>query len=147
MQSTTSNGPLASSIDKPGLVYQLQKINGMDKKRRSRTRRDQPTVNRPGQPYQKSSPRTRTNASMVQSTSPDLSGRSPPRHKDVSHVPKVEASSFHFDPPPPRTSSDEYRSPYSSATSPSRSSSPSSLHYLCPGTSSSSSGSRNLSPL
>ena len=119
----------------------------MEKKRRSRTRRDQPAANKPGQPYQKSSPHTRTNASTAQSTSPDPSSRSPPRRKDVSHVPRVEAPSSYPDPLPPRNSSDEYRSPYSSTTSPSRSSSPSSPHYLSPGTSSSSSGSRNLSPL
>jgi hypothetical protein len=54
-QSTTS----ASSIDKPSLVYQLQKMNGMEKKRRSRTRKDQPSADRPGQPYQKSNLHTR----------------------------------------------------------------------------------------
>ncbi|KAF9653585.1 hypothetical protein BDM02DRAFT_1589828 [Thelephora ganbajun] len=146
-QSMTSNDSSASSIDKPSLVYQLQKMNGMEKKRRSRTRRDQPAANKPGQPYQKNYPHTRTSPSTAQSTSSDPSSRSPSRRKDASRVSRVEASSSHFDPPPPRTSPDEHRSPYSSATSPSRSSSPSSPYYPSAGTSSSSPGSRNLSPL
>ena len=119
----------------------------MEKKRRSRTRRDQSTANKPGQPYQKSSPNTRTNSSTAQSTSSNPSGRSSPRRKDTSRVSRVEGPSSYFDPLPPRNSSDEYRSPYSSATSPSRSSSPSSPYYPNAGTSSSSPGSRNLSPL
>ena len=117
----------------------------MEKKRRSRTRRDQPAAHRPGQPYQKSSPNKRTSPSTVQSTSSDPSGRSPPGRKDASRVSRVEESSFYFDPLPPRISSDEYRSQYSSVTSPSRSSSPSSPHYPSAGTSSSP-GSKNLSP-
>jgi hypothetical protein len=139
----SSNPSSPSSIDKPSLVYQLQKLNGMEKKRRSRTRRDQPAANKPGQPYQKSSPHARTNPP----TSPDLSGRSPPRRKDVSRVSRVEASTSYFDPLQPRNSPDEYRSAYPSAASHSRSSSPSSPYYPSAGTSSSSSGSRNLSPL
>ena len=59
---------------------------------------------------------------------------------------RIEGPSPYFDPLSPRTSSDEYKSPYSLATSPSRSSSPSSLHYHSTGTSSSP-GSSNLSPL
>lgn len=118
----------------------------MEKKRRSRTRRDQPAANKPGQPYQKSSPHTRTNPSTAQSTSSDPSGRSPPRRKDASRVSRAEGSSSYFDPLPPRNSSDEYGSQYSSATSPSRSSSPSSPYYPSAGTSSSSPGSKNLSP-
>jgi len=119
----------------------------MEKKRRSRTRRDQPTADKPGQPYQKNSPHTRTNSSTAQSTSSDPSGRSPPRRKGAPRVSKVEAPSSYLDPLPPINSSDEYRSPYSSTTSPSRSSSPSSPYYPGAGTSSSSPGSRNLSPL
>jgi len=117
----------------------------MEKKRRSRTRRDQPAANKPGQPYQKSS--ARTNPSTAQPAPPDPSGHSPSRRKDASRVSRVEASSSYFDPLPPRTSSDEHRSPYSSTTSPSRSSSPSSPYYPSAGTSSSSPDSRNLSPL
>jgi len=115
----------------------------MEKKRRSRTRRDQPAANKPGQPYQKSSPNTRTNSSTAQSTSSDPSGHSPPRQKDASRVSRTEGSSSHFDPFPPRNSPDEHRSQYST----SRSSSPSSPYYPTPGTSSSSLGSKNLSPL
>ena len=120
-------------------------MNGMEKKRRSRTRRDQPAANKPGQPYQKGSSHARTNSSTVQSTPPDPSDRSPSRRKDTSRVPRVETSS-HLDPLPPRTSSDEHRSLYSSTTSPTRSSSPSSA-YPSAGTASSSPDSRNLSPL
>ena len=121
----------------------------MEKKRRSRTRRDQPPANKPGQPYQKSSPNIRTSSSTAQSTSPDPSGHSPSRRKDASRVSGVEASSSssHFDPLPHRTSPDEYRPPLTSTTSPSRSSSPSSPYYPSAGTSSSSPDSRNLSPL
>lgn len=119
----------------------------MEKKRRSRTRRDQPAANKPGQPYQKSSPNTRVNPPTTQSTSPGPSGHSPPRRKDVSRVSRVETSTTYFDPLQPTNSPDEYRSAYASATSPSRSSSPSSPYYPSAGTSSSSSGSRNLSPL
>ena len=122
-------------------------MNGMEKKRRSRTRRDQPAANKPGQPYQKSSPHTRTNSSTAQSTTSDPSGRSPSRRKDASRGSRVEGPSSYFDPLPSRNTSDEYRSPYSSAASPSRSSSPSSPYYTSAGTSSSSPGSRNLSPL
>jgi len=150
LQSTTtsSNGSSASSVDKPSLVYQLQKINGMEKKRRSRTRRDQPATNKPGQPYQKSHPHPRTNPSTAQQpTSPDPSGRSPSRRKGTSRVSRVEASSSRFDNPPPRTSADDHRPAYSSTTSPSRSSSPSSPYYPSAGTSSSSPGSRNVTPL
>ncbi|KAF9788021.1 hypothetical protein BJ322DRAFT_1018687 [Thelephora terrestris] len=139
-QSTTS----ASSIDKPSLVYQLQKMNGMEKKRRSRTRRDQPSADRPGQPYQKSNLHTRTTSSTTQPASPDPSSRSPSRRKDTS---RAETSPSYFDTFPPATSSDEHRSPYSSVTSPSRSSSPSSPYYLDAGTSSSSPGPRSISPL
>jgi hypothetical protein len=142
-QSTTS----ASSIDKPSLVYQLQKMNGMEKKRRSRTRRDQPSADRPGQPYQKSNLHTRTTSSTTQPASPDPSSRSPSRRKDTSRVSKAETSPSYFDTFPPATSSDEHRSPYSSVTSPSRSSSPSSPYYLDAGTSSSSPGPRSISPL
>ncbi|KAF9790766.1 hypothetical protein BJ322DRAFT_1104414 [Thelephora terrestris] len=42
-----------TSIKNPSLVYRLQKMNGMERKRRSRTRRDQPSADRPGQPYQR----------------------------------------------------------------------------------------------
>ena len=119
----------------------------MEKKRRSRTRRDQPAANKPGQPYQKSSPHTRTNSSTSQSTSSDLSGHSPSRRKDTSRGSRVEGPSSYFDPLPPRNTSDEYRSPYSSAASPSPSSSSSSPYYTSAGTSSSSPGSGNLSPL
>lgn len=119
----------------------------MEKKRRSRTRRDQPAANKPGQPYQKSYTRPRADSSAAESTSPDLSGRSPSRRKDPSRVARIEASSSHFDPLIPRTSSDEHRSPYSSTASPSRSSSPPSPYYPSAGTSSSSPGSGNLSPL
>lgn len=142
-----SSNDSTPSVDKPSLVYQLQKMNGMEKKRRSRTRRDQPAPNKPGQPYQKSNPRPRSDSSTAESTSPDPSGRSPSRRKDASRVSRVEASSSHFDPLPPRASPDEHRSPYTSAASPSRSSSPSSPHYPSAGTSSSSPGSGNLSPL
>ena len=148
-QSTTasSNGSSASSVDKPSLVYQLQKISGMEKKRRSRTRRDQPTTDKPGQPYQKSRPRTRADSSAAEQTSPDPSGRLPSRRKDASRVSRVEGSSSDFDLLPPRTSADEYRTPHASTISPSRSSSPPSPYYPSVGTSSSSPGSGGLSPL
>jgi hypothetical protein len=119
----------------------------MEKKRRSRTRRDQPAANKPGQPYQKGSPRTRTNSSTAQPTSPDPPGRSPSRRRGASRASGVEASSSYSDPLPPRTSSDEYRSTHSSTISSSRSSSPSSPYYPSAGTSSSSPGPSNLSPL
>jgi hypothetical protein len=128
------------------LVYQLQKLNGMEKKRRSRTRRDQPATNKPGQPYQKSHPHGRTSSSTNQPASPELPSSSPSRRRDTSRVLKAEVSPSYFDAPPPRTSADEYISPYSSATSPARSSSPSSPYYLSAGTSSFP-GSRNISPL
>ena len=118
----------------------------MEKKRRSRTRRDQPTTDKPGQPYQKSHPRTRADSSAAEPTSPDPSGRSPSRRKDT-RVSRVEGSSSDFDLLPPRTSADEYRTPHASTTSPSRSSSPSSPYYPSVGTSSSSPGSGGLSPL
>jgi len=148
-QSTTmsSNGSSATSVDKPSLVYQLQKMNGMEKKRRSRTRRDQPAANKPGQPYQKGYPHPRTSPSTAHSTPPDPSGRSPSRRKDSPRVSRVEVSSSHFDPLPPRTSADEHRSVYSSITSPSRSSSPSSPYYHGAGTSSSPPESKNVTPL
>lgn len=141
-QSTSS----ASSIDKPSLVYQLQKMNGMEKKRRSRARRDQPATNKPGQPYQKNHPHTRASSSTNQPASPDPSNRSPTRRKDTPRVSNVEEAPTYFDLPPHTASQDEHRSPYSSAASPSRSSSPSSPYYLSAGTSSSP-GSSNISPL
>ena len=121
-------------------------MNGMEKKRRSRTRRDQPAPNKPGEPYQKNQPHTRTNSSMTQPASPDPSNRSPSRRKSTSRASKVEASSpSYFDAHLPKPSSDEHRAFYSSATSPSRSSSPSSPYYLSAGTSPSP-DLRNLSP-
>ena len=148
-RSTTvsSNGSSASSVDKPSLVYQLQKMNGMEKKRRSRTRRDQPAPTKPGQPYQKGYPHPRTNPPTAQSTSPDPSGRSPSRRKESPRLSRVEASSSHFDPLPSRTSVDEHRPTYPSTTSPARSSSPSSPYYPGAGTSSSSPGLKNVTPL
>ena len=142
----TSTGSSTSSIDKPSLVYQLQKMNGMEKKRRSRTRRDQLAANKPGSPYQKSRHHTRTDTSTAQQTPPGPSGHLPSRCKDVSRFSGVEASASCFDPLPPRASSDEHILPQSSATSLSRSSSPSSPYHLSAGTSSSP-GSTNLSPL
>ena len=144
LQSTVNGS--TSSIDKPSLVYQLQKMNGMEKKRRSRTRRDQPTANKPGHPYQKSSTHPRADYSATESTSPDPSDRSPSRRMDASRVARVETSSSHLDPLIPRTWSNEHRSPYPTI-SPSRSSSPSSPYYHSAGTSSSSPGSGNSSPL
>lgn len=140
-----SQSTSTSSIDKPSLVYQLQKMNGMEKKRRSRTRRDQPPSNKPGQPYQKNNPQTRASSSTIQPASPDPSNRSPSRRKDTPRVSNVEEAPSYFD-LTPHTASPEHRSPYSSAASPSRSSSPSSPYYLSAETSSSS-GSRNISPL
>ena len=118
----------------------------MEKKRRSRTRRDQPSTDRPGQPYQKSNFHARATSSTTQPESPDLSNRSPSRRKDTSRVSKGETSPSYFDTLSPTTLSDEHRSPYPLATSPSRSSSPSSPYYLSTGTSPSP-GPRNLSPL
>jgi hypothetical protein len=119
----------------------------MEKKRRSKTRRDQPAVNKPGEPYQKNHLHTRTNSSTTQPGSPDPSSRSPSRRKDSSRISRVEASPSYFDIHQPKPSPDEYRSLYSSAASPSRSSSPSSPYHLSAGTSSSSPDSRNISPL
>ena len=121
-----------SSIEKPSLVYQIQKINGMEKKRRSRTRRDQPAANKPGEPYQKNHPHSRTSSSTTQPASPDTPSRSPSRRKDNSRVSKVEASPSYFDAHLPKPSSDEHLSLYSSATSPSRSSSRASLPVPAP---------------
>jgi len=140
----SSNGSSASSVDKPSLVRQIQKMNGMEKKRRSRARRDQPVINKPGQPYQRSHPNPPTNPSAAQSTSPDPSGRSPSRRKDTSRVSRVETPSSRFDHPPLRTSVGKYSPAYSSTTSPSRSSSP---YYPSTGTSSSSLRLRNVIPL
>jgi hypothetical protein len=115
----------------------------MEKKRRSRTRRDQPTADKPGQPYQKSYPNMQTGSLTAQPTSPGPSGRSRPRRGNILHVSRVEASSNHFDPLPPRTLSHKSRSLHSSTTPPSRDSSP---YHSGTGTSSSSPESRNLSP-
>ena len=137
----------ASSIDKPSLVYQIQKINGMEKKRRSKTRRDQPAAHKPGEPYQKSHPHTRTSSSTSRSGPPDPSSRSPSRRKDASRGSKFETPPSYFDANLSKPPSDEYRPLYPSATSPSRSSSPSSPYHLSAGTSSSSPDLRNISPL
>ena len=145
-QSMTSTGASTSSIDKPSLVYQLQKMNGVEKKRCSRTRRDQPAVNKPGSLHQKSHHRTRTYNSTTQQTSPGPSRHSPSRRKDVSRFSGVEAPASYFDPLPPRASLDEHISPQSSATFLSQSSSPSSSYHLSAGTSSLSPGSTNSSP-
>ena len=118
----------------------------MEKKRRSRTRRDQPAANKPGEPYQKSHPHTRTNSSTGQPASTDPASRSPSKRKDTSRVTKAEASPSYLDTRLPKPSSDEHAgSLYPSTTSPSWSSSPSS-HYLNAGTSSSSPDLRNTSP-
>ena len=124
-----SGSPSASSIDKPGLVRQLQKMNGMEKKRRSRTWRDQPAADKhkPAKQYQKSNPPPRATSSTTQPASPNPSSRSPSRRKNTSHA----SNRSYFDTLPPMTSSDEHRSPYSSTTSPSRSSSP--PYYLSAG--------------
>jgi hypothetical protein len=116
----------------------------MERKRRSRTRRDQPTADRPGQPYQKSNLYARVASSTTQPESPDLSNRSSSRRKVTSRISKGETSPSYFDTLPPTTLSDEHRSPYPSATSPSRNSPPS--YYLSAGTFPPP-GSRNLSPL
>ena len=121
-------------------------MNGMEKKRRSRTRRDQSTADRPGQPYQKSSLHARATSSTTQPESPDFSNRSSSRRKDRPRISKEETSPSYFDTLQPTTLSDERGSLYPSATSPSRSSSPSSPYYLSAGTSPSP-GSRNLRPL
>ena len=142
--SGSQSASSASSIDKPSLVYQLQKMNGMEKKRRSKTRRDQQTADRPGQPYQKGNFHARATSSTAQPESLDLSDRSSSRRKDTSRISKGETFPFYFNTFPPTTLPDEHRSLYPSATSPSRSSSPS--YYLSAGTSPSL-GSRNLSPL
>ena len=118
----------------------------MEKKRRSKTRRDQSAANKPGEPYQKSNPHTRAGSSTTQPASPDPSSRSPSRRKDTSRVSKVETSPSYFDARLPNPSSDEHRPLYSSATSPSRSSSPSSPYHLSAGTTSSSPDLRNISP-
>ena len=138
-----SDGTPASSTDKLSLVYQLQKLNGVEKKRRSRTRRDQPTTNKPGQPYQKNSPHPRTKSPTAQLKSPGP-GRSPPVHKADPRVSRVEASSSYFDPLPPRASPHAYGAEYPPTTSPSRGSSSSSPYYPSTGASPSP-GSRNLS--
>lgn len=119
----------------------------MEKKRRSRTRRDQPITNKPGQPYQKSNPHTRASSSTTQPASPDPSGGSPSRRKDTPRVSKAEGSSPHFDALSPITSLDEQKPLYSLTTSPARSSSPSSPYYFGAEISSPSLGSRNTSPL
>jgi hypothetical protein len=113
----------ASSIDKPSLVYQLQKVNGMEK-RRSRTRRGQTSADKPGQPCQKSSLHPRATPSTTQPESLDLSNRSSSRRRDTSRISKGETSPSHFDTFPPTTLSDGHRSLYPSATSPSCISSP-----------------------
>ncbi|KAF9644148.1 hypothetical protein BDM02DRAFT_3190853 [Thelephora ganbajun] len=138
-----SNDSSVSSIGKTSLVHHLRKLNGMEKKRRSRTRRGQPAPSKPGQLYQKSYFQTLISSSADQSTSVDPFGHSQSKRKGTSRASRVEASSPY--PPLPRTSSDEYKSPYPSITSPSQSSSPSS-HCPSAGTFSSP-GSKNLSRL
>jgi hypothetical protein len=144
LTATTSDGSPVSSIDKRSLVYQLQKLNGVEKKRRSRTRRDQIAANKPGQPYQKGSPHAQTTSLTAQPTSPGPSGRSPPRRKNPPCVSITEAPSSHLNPLPPRTPSHEYGVP--STTSPFWSPSLSSPYYPSAGISPSSPGLRNLSP-
>jgi len=114
-------------------------MNGMEKKRRSRTRRDQPAADRPNQPYKKSYHQKRTNSSTVRSTPLDPPGHSPSWYKDTLRVSKTEAFSSYFDPLPSRTPLDEHillcsSTPQSSPSSPSHPRSPSSpgLRYLCP---------------
>ena len=124
------------------LVYHIQRINGVEKKRRSKTRRDQPAVNKPGEPYQKSHPHTRTSSSTAQPGPPG-----PSRRKDTSRRSTSEATPSYFDANLPKPPSDEYRPLYPSATSSSRSSSPSFPHHLSAGTSSSSPDLRNINPL
>ena len=94
--TVSSNGSSTTSVDELSLVYQLQKMNGLVKKRRSRAWRDQPAPSKPGQTYQKSYPQSRTNPSTVHSTSPDNSGRSPSRRKDSPRHSRVQASSSHL---------------------------------------------------
>jgi hypothetical protein len=99
----------------------------VEKKRRSRTRRDQPQANKPGQSHQKSSPHPRARISTAQPTSPGPC-HSPPRHKADLRVSGVEASSSYFSPLPPRALSHTYGAEYPSTTSPSQKSSPSSYY-------------------
>jgi hypothetical protein len=141
--TATSNDSPVPSVDKSSLVYRLQKLNGMEKKRRSRTRRDQPAADKPGQPYPKSAPHTQTNSPTAQSTSPGPSSRLPPRRKDDPGVSRIGVSSSYFNPFSTSTSH-KYRAP--STTSPFRSSPSPSLYYPSTSTSSPSPGSRNLSP-
>ena len=121
-------------------------MNGVEKKRCSRTRRDQPAANKPGSLHQQSHRRTQTYNPTTQQTSPSPSHHSPSRHKDALRFSGVEAYASYFDPLPPRASLDEHISPQSSATSLSQSSSPSSSYHLSAGTSSLSPGSTNSSP-
>ena len=118
----------------------------MEKKRRLRTHRDQPAPNKPGEPYQKSRPHTRTNSPVTQPAPPDPSNLSSSRRKSTSYASKVEASSLsYFDAHLPEPSPDEHRVLYPPATSPSRSSLTSSPYYLNAGTFPSPDP-RNLSP-
>ncbi|KAF9786626.1 hypothetical protein BJ322DRAFT_1184338 [Thelephora terrestris] len=135
-----------TSIENPSLVYRLQKMNGMERKRRSRTRRDQPSADRPGQPYQRNL-HTRAASSTTQLAPLDPCSHSPSRSQDASQVSKSGISPSYLDAFPPAISLDERGSSYPSATSPSHSSSPSSPYYLGAATSLSSQGSRNLSSL
>ena len=146
MTTAPSNGSSTSSVDKPSLVHQLQKMQGMEKKRRSRTRRDQLAPIKPGRPYQKSHPLPQTNPLTAQSASPDSSGRSSSRHKDSPRLSRVEESSSRFDSLPPRTSADEHRPLYPSTTAPPQSSSLSSPYYPRAGASLSR-GPKNVTPL
>ena len=129
--TVSSNGSSGSSTDRLGSVYQLQKTSGVERKRRSGTLKDQPTANKPGQPYQKDHPRVRANPSKTQPMLPDPFPGAPP---------------FYSKPPLPRTTSDEGRLLYSSTTPPSQCSLPSSPYHPSAGTPSSP-GPRNVSPL
>lgn len=120
--SNSSKSVSAANANKPSLVFQLQKLNGMEKKRRSRSRRNPPMTARPGVPYQKSRPETgrETEAGSSRTSSPVRSRRSG-RTIDEVVGSVYDAHS--------RSTSSEDTTSYSATTSPTRSLSPSSPSY------------------
>ena len=142
--SMTSSMP---PINEPSLVYWIQKTNGMERKRCSRTRRDQPAANKPSKPYQKNHPHSQASSLMTQLASPDPPGRLSSRRKDNLRISKVETPPSYLDSHLPKPSSHEHISLYSSAIFPSWSSSPSSPYHLSAGMSSSPPNVRHVRPI
>lgn len=120
--STSSKAASTSNANKPSLVFQLQKLNGMEKKRRSRSRRDPLTAARPGVPYPK--PHTEMGRSVDVATSRTSS---PTRSRRSGRtIDEVVGSVYDVQ---SRSTSSEDTTSYAATTSPTRSLSPSSPSY------------------